>query len=171
MIRIILAIFAIAALPAADNLLRNGDFSAVDAAGQPLGWKKADGPGTLVIEPAAEGRLPVLRIDVGQAAGDGMGSVGQKVAVPAGVEKLVLIGTVRSSAEGLGVLQVKLLQGGKEQQRVNSPASGTAWQELRVEFASAGASELNVQCRFSLSARAAGQQVWFRDLRLVPAAP
>lgn len=165
MSRILILLTLLALLGAGENLLLNGGL-ALDAGGQPTHWRRSEAPVTLAVEPAEAGRPAALRVVLGKAAGEGMGSLAQRVQVPAGARTLLLTGWLRSSAPDIGVLQAKLLAGGKEVRRINSAVSATAWQELRVEIPCEGIDEVAVQCRFSQAERASGQEVCFAGICL-----
>lgn len=81
----------------------------------------------------------------------------------------MLTGTVKASKAKMAYLQIKLKAGKKEIKRFNSALSGLESAELKVECATLNADTLSVTCKFSQEA--AGDSVWFSDLKLLATAP
>jgi hypothetical protein len=110
-----------------------------------------------------------VRVDVKTAA-SGQGSVCQTVKdFPRGAT-MALKGSTKGSAAGVGWMQVKLKRQGKELRRWRSAGNALAWEEREIKFVADDADELTVECRFSQSAEAKGQSVWFAGLSLTVAA-
>jgi hypothetical protein len=157
---------------AAEELIANGDFTALNEDKLPSSWQIVPTGQKVVID---DGQTPAdggqsLRVDI-QTETRNYGQILQGTKRHKPDTAYILRGMVRGTAGRIGMLQIKLFKNRKEIKRIASGRSGTDWTELKVEFDSADADEIHVLCRFPQDKKVVGQTVWFAQLSLVPAGP
>jgi hypothetical protein len=170
----LLAVLFAAAPPSAggQNLLPNGDFSAVEN-GLPAAWSVVDTGQAVAIDrdekPA--GCAQSLRIVV-KIAAPNEGQVTRKLGNLKPGATYVLEGSLKSTVDRLGFLQVKLYAGGKERKRLTVPdPSGPEWKRVRFSFSTEDADEVEILCRYRQGQEHVGQTAWFAQVVLTEAGP
>lgn len=153
-------------LTRAENLLKNGDFSA-GAGGSPADWLPYANKQTLVIDSGEINGTSKqsLRVDIETEAGKSLGQIVQKVPVTPNTKYLFQF-DMKSTAPGVGVGQIKLLDGSKELKRIPTGKSTTAWQTIQLEFDSAAATMVWVVLRYDQEGADVGKKVWYANASL-----
>jgi hypothetical protein len=151
--------------------LHNADFSEVDANALPTGWRVGgtDKQKIAVVPDAGPDGKAALQVEI-QTAARGYGEAEQKVAAEPNTG-YVVSADMRSSADRLAFVQIKLYKGRKELKRITSRKSDTEWGRVEQSFRSGEADEIGVLCRYIQNKQAVGQTVWFANVALVKSPP
>ncbi len=157
------------AVPAAPNLLNNGDFTGGFTDGQPAHWTVVPGQKVSAdadAKPPCGG--PALRVDIVQAAGGSLGEIRQSVKVKPETAYRVE-GLLKATRKEFAVLGVKLRKDGREVERLATEwNAGGGWTPVVCVFDSGGADEVQVLCRWRQSEKdkPVGEAAWFAGLKL-----
>jgi len=148
------------------NLLKNSDFSTLNAAGQPEFWTGATKAQTIRVTPPDESAgKRALAIKVLQSEKN-LGQFYQSVAVNPG-KRYQLYGKIKASVKGMATIQIKRYKKGKEVDRFSTPSNKDSdWQSIDRRFESMDADHVQILCRFRQTKEQIGQEAWFADLGL-----
>ena len=157
-------------LHADDALLKNGDFSEANDKGLPKEWTpNNDLQQTLVVDKEAkpEGGQQSLRIDITKAAKD-QGNLWQGFRNLKKDTNFILEGMLKSSADGLAFLQVKLSIDNPKSEtgRFSSDKSSAEWKAVKIEFNSGKCDKALVCIRFKQDEAVVGKSAWIANLKL-----
>ena len=148
----------------ADNLLKNSDFSAVTD-GVPNEWLPYANKQTLALDTQeiTGASKQSLRVDIIADGGkEAMGQIVQKVPVSPN-KKYEFSVDIKSSADGTGIGQIKLLSGSKELKRIQTAKSATDWKPVKLAFDSGEATMVWVVLRYHQRTENVGQKIWFAN--------
>lgn len=169
---VVMAIVAVTPLAthADQNLLEHTDFEMKDD--RVVGWKDWTRPEQQISVDADAGHAdgkPALRVGVSKDGGKRHGQIIQVVkAKPNTTYRLDA--DVKSSKSGMAYLQVKLLAGKQEGERISTAANRSTgnWESVSKEFTTeADTTGIQVLCRFRMSEPFVNATAWFADPRLV----
>ena len=167
---LILAAVSLAALTQlrAENLLKNADF-ATASEGVPAEWKPYGNIQKLAIDSKEThgAAKQSLRVDLVADGGKTLGQVVQKVSVTPKSKYLLKI-DMKSSVDGTGVGQIKLLVGSSEIGRLPTAKSSNSWKTIELPFETGEANVVWVVLRYDQEAGNIGQKVWFANPSLSP---
>lgn len=165
---------ALAGMPAAQaqetapaNLLKNPQF-AEQSGGKPAGWLFYENQQTVAIDTQeiTGDSKQSLRVDIANDAGNKkFGQIVQKVPVQPGAKYRVK-SALKSTKAGIGWVQIKLLTGKTENQRIDSAKSATNWQTVEKEFETGSSDTVWVVLRYRQGSGETGQKVWFASVSL-----
>jgi hypothetical protein len=149
----------------AQNLLKNGDFSAANG-NVPTQWRLLKNMQTVSIDTSETtgDAKQSLRVDIGKTAG-GLGQIIQQVSVSP-YKKYRLKFDMKSSAKGVGLGSVKSQIGKTEINRQVSSKSDTEWKSYTLDVDSVEANLLLVLLRYEQKPNSVGQKVWFANVSL-----
>jgi hypothetical protein len=153
------------------NLVRNGDFAEVADAQQPAHWRV----GTTVKQRVAvvPDKGPkggaALQVEI-LATHRHFGEAFQSIKIEPNTA-YVFGGSIRSTANRLAFLQVKLFQKGKELRRVSTPRSSQSWRTVEQVLHTGEADEAGILCRYMQTKEMVGQTAWFANVSLRKAPP
>jgi lysophospholipase L1-like esterase len=158
-------------LAAADvvPLLKNGDFSALDPKGLPLGWNiKGSAAHDIAIEKDAKGAscLKVTIKKIGKW--DGYILAPQAARLKPNT-RYRLSCDLNGTAKGLTYAQIKLYRGKKEIKRYETERGQNHWTNECVTFDSADSDRIAIFLRHKQDEASLNQTVWFRNAKLVEA--
>lgn len=150
------------------NLIKNPDFSLVDAEGKPADWK-LDNDGQKVTvnktdKPA--GASASLHVEIVTGTGKNLGEIGQEVKVGPN-EVYRLTAQVKGTQKKLGVLQVKPRVDKKEGDRISLEVPEGAWGEVTRDIATGDANNLLILCRYTQKPENVGAAAFFSNIKLV----
>jgi lysophospholipase L1-like esterase len=149
-------------------LLANGDFTALDGKGLPVGWDfKGSAAHDLAIEKNADGH--VLKVTVKKTGRwDGYILARQTLRLKPNTQYRLSC-DIKSSAPNLAYAQVKLYQGKKEMKRHNTQRSRDEWRKAEVTFDSADSDRVAIFLRHKQDEKSLNQTACFRNVSLVEA--
>ena len=153
---------------AQENMIKNNDFSE-----EFKGWNVVPGQTvTIDKEEVPEGVAQSLKVEVVTDGGKSLGQIRQDVKGKPGVSSYTFSGKMKSTKDGLGLLQIKTRAGRKELKRISVGSSTSEWQTFTKTIELLDGDNLVVHCRFRQSEARnwVGHAVWFADLKLTPAA-
>jgi len=162
---------ALLLLPALHAQLQNGNFAQADARRQPAGWQVGTTAAQEVVAVPDQGPEggPALQVTIRNTS-KMQGEVTQSVALEPNTEYIVE-GWGRGTQDGLGFFQVKLFRGREELRRISTPGTSRTWRLLRQQFNTGDADGASLLCRYSQTAKAVGQTVWFANVSITKAPP
>jgi hypothetical protein len=170
MMGITLLVLALHPAAHADNLVKNADFSDVDAQGVPTGWKAYGNKQKLSADTKeiTGDAKQSLRIDIVADGGKSLGQIVQKISVTPNTRYLFKL-DMKSTASGVALGQIKLLVGSSEIERIATDKSLTEWKTVEKEFDTGEANMVWVVLRYFQREGNIGQNVWFANPSLTEA--
>jgi len=153
------------------RLVRNGDFSEVAAGQQPAHWRvgtTVTQKVTIVPNQGPDG-VAALQVDILNTHKH-FGEISQDIRIDSNTA-YVLKGSIRSTANRLAFLQVKLFQKGKELRRVSAARSSQSWREVEQVLHTGEADKATILCRYMQTKAMVGQTAWFANISLGKAPP
>lgn len=147
-----------------NNMLTNGDF-AQETDGKPASWTVLDA-GQKVSTEKVDDRT-TLRIEIVKDGGKSLGEIRQTIKVSPN-QTYRISGDIKSTKPGAALISIKTRAKRKELHRFATAASTPEWQTVTKDFDSGDADEVQVLCRYKMSADAVGAVAWFSNLVLVP---
>jgi len=151
-----------------ENVLTNSSFAERNADGSPAGWRGSGDPIEVITAELPTGSAGAVSIRINTQAA-GLGEFLQRV--PAKESWIYRVsGYLRSDHPGLGLIQVKLYQQGREVKRFDVGAKSTPqWQEVSTEFVTPrGVDAVEVLCRYDRGQASQGKVVQFAAVSLTP---
>lgn len=163
----------VGSVEAGEPLLQNAAWEPGEDKTLPAGWRiGAQGQDVRLDQrDVPPGSARSLRIDIREVR-QNWGEVTQSVRGLKPGASYRLSGTVKSSADRLGLLQVKLYKDDRELRRISSVRSSTKWSRIEQEFSIDQADKVEILCRWTQDKpESVGQTVWFAGLELVELGP
>lgn len=161
-------ILSLANLGAAENLLKNGDFSTWHG-DKPAAWNIRSSVKYTKM-PGSNPKSASLHLKLEKAVPERSGEILQKFPITPGTEYR-FTGHAAGEAQ-MAMLQIKLFKDGKELKRVSSRKNkGADWEELRLNFSSEDADSAAALIRWSQEPEKVGKSVAFTDLAVTIKGP
>jgi hypothetical protein len=172
----VLLVLVTAPAALAQNFLTNGDFSSVDANGDPLNWSM-ESAAIVSIDTAdfPSGYSRSMKVDLPVGGGSSLGFVLQSLNVGTTLAANTNYAArvwVKSTASGQARVQVKRFNSsGAEIDRVDSPSSTTGWSRVQVGFdTGGGTARVEVLLRYRKDAAVTGQVAKFAGAEVLDGA-
>ena len=146
--------------------IENSDFASFTG-GKPDGWtfrsnKQEFAQATDIDHETVDTALQITLVKDG---GNSYGEILQRLKLKPAT-RYRISADIRSSPNGLGIIQVKTIRSKKELERLNSDRSKTDWETVSLEFDTANSDQVQVLCRYTQKGSQVGGQIWWTNLQI-----